>query len=103
MRFAVVGAPAYFTNRKRPHVPQDLHEQVCIGRRYSSGGLYTWAFARGEAMTEVDDRALIVAAALDGIGLAHIHEALVADHVAQGSLVRVLEDWCPVLPNFFLY
>jgi len=51
----------------------------------------------------VDDRALIVAAALDGIGLAHIHEALVAEHIAQGRLVCVLEDWCPVLPNFFLY
>ncbi len=44
-----------------------------------------------------DDRSLIVAAALDGVGLAHIHEALVADHIARGELVRVLEDWCPAL------
>jgi len=51
----------------------------------------------------VDDRTLIIAAALEGIGVAHIHEALVSDHIARGELVRVLEDWCPVLPNFFLY
>ena len=50
-----------------------------------------------------DDRSLIMAAALDGIGLAHIHEAIVADHIERGELVRVLEDWCPVLPPFFLY
>ncbi len=111
MRFAVVGAPAYFADQKKPRVPQDLHEHACIGRRYPSGALYTWAFARGEDVMEVkvsgplivDDRALIVAAAMDGIGLAHIHEALVSDHIANGRLVRVLEDWCPVLPNFFLY
>ena len=111
MRFAVVGAPAYFANRGKPRVPQDLHAHACVGRRYPSGALYAWAFAQGDEAMEVavsgplvtDDRALIVAAALDGVGLAHIHEALVADYIEKGELVRVLEDWCPVLPHFFLY
>ena len=111
LRFAVGGGPAYLDGRKRPRVPQDLHEHACIGRRYPSGAPYAWAFAgSGEEMeVEVsgplvaDDRSLIIAAALDGIGLAHIHEALVADHIKHGELVRVLEDWCPVLPRFFLY
>lgn len=111
MRFAVVGAPTYFTTRDKPCVPQDLHAHACIGRRYPSGALYTWAFAQAQDVMEVevsgplvvDDRTLIIAAALEGIGVAHIHEALVSDHIARGELVRVLEDWCPVLPNFFLY
>ena len=111
LRFAVVGAAAYFATRDKPRVPQDLHDHACIGRRYPSGALYAWAFAGGgkEMQVEVsgpliaDDRSLIIAAALDGVGLAHIHEALVADHIGQGELVRVLEDWCPVLPQFFLY
>ncbi len=111
MGFAVVGAPAYFSDRDKPRVPHDLHEHACIGRRFPSGAPYAWAFTRGEEATEVevsgplvaDDRALIIAAALGGIGLAHIHEALVADHIERGELVRVLEDWSPVLPNFFLY
>ncbi len=80
---------------------------ISIARRYS----YAWTFARGEEDVVVDvsgpllvdDRSLVVAAALDGIGLSHIHEALVADHLSQGDLVRVLEDWCPPLPTFFLY
>ena len=111
LRFAVVGAPGYLAAHGAPRTPQDLYAHRCIGRRYPSGVAYAWAFARdGEALeVEVsgplvaDDRSLIIAAALEGIGLAHIHEAFVADHVRRGELVRVLEDWCPVLPRFFLY
>jgi DNA-binding transcriptional LysR family regulator len=25
------------------------------------------------------------------------------DHLASGTLVRVLRDWCPPFPGFFLY
>ena len=50
-----------------------------------------------------DDRSSITAAALDGIGLAHIHEILVADHTARDTLVHVLQDWCPVLPQCLLH
>ncbi len=110
-RFAVVGSPAYFADRDRPATPRDLHQHRCIGRRYPSGAHYAWEFGRDEETLEidvtgpliVDDSSLMVAAALDGVGLAHVFEGLVAEHVARGALVRVLEDWCPVLPHFFLY
>jgi DNA-binding transcriptional LysR family regulator len=26
-----------------------------------------------------------------------------ADHIARGELVRVLEDWCPPFDGYFLY
>jgi DNA-binding transcriptional LysR family regulator len=42
----------------------------------------------------------MVRAALDGVGLAQVYEEFVADHIASGDLVPVLEDWCPVLPYF---
>ena len=111
LRFAVVGSPGYFASRTLPEQPRDLLDHACIGRRYPGGAPYVWTFARGTDVIDIevrsvvtlDDRALIVAAALDGIGLAHIHEGLVADHIASGALVRVLEDWCPALPTFFLY
>ena len=110
-RFAVVGAPAYLSGREPPLVPQDLHAHACIGRSFPGGARYAWEFAReGEALeVEVsgplvlDDSALMVAAALDGLGLAFVYEQLVAERVACGDLVRVLEDWCPRLPHFFLY
>lgn len=111
LRFAVVGAPSYFAGREKPRSPKDLNGHVCIERRYPSGAWYPWAFAQGDEMMDVevagslvaDDRTLIIAAALEGIGLAHIHEGLVADQIRKEELVRVLEDWCPVLPQFFLY
>ncbi|AME27391.1 transcriptional regulator (plasmid) [Burkholderia sp. PAMC 26561] len=111
LRFAVVGSPGYFTGRDMPGAPHDLTGHACIGRRYPSGAIYPWVFAKDSEEIKIDvsgpliadDRALIIAGALSGIGLAHIHEALVADQLARGELVRVLEEWCPTLPTFFLY
>jgi DNA-binding transcriptional LysR family regulator len=110
-RFAVVGAPSYFAGRARPLAPADLHLHRCIGRRYPSGSRYAWEFERDGAALEidvagplvVDDTALMIRAALDGVGLAFLFEELVADHLARGALVRVLEAWCPLKPRFHLY
>ena len=42
-------------------------------------------------------------AALDGAGLAWVAEDRFTEYLASGALVRVLEDWCPPFPGFFLY
>lgn len=110
-RFAVVGSPAYLAGHAPPRAPRDLHAHACIGRHFPDGSRYAWEFARGgEAMDVevsgplvVDDTGLMLRAALDGVGLAFLFEGLVADHLAAGRLVRVLEDWCPTGPRFFLY
>lgn len=110
-RFAVVASPDYFARYGKPQSPQDLHAHACIERRYPDGGRYAWEFARGDEAMEVDvsgplvldDSTLMAAAALDGVGIAFVYESLVADDVSHGGLVRVLEDWCPRLPHFFLY
>jgi DNA-binding transcriptional LysR family regulator len=46
---------------------------------------------------------MIITAALAGLGLACLLEAHIEDHVAEGRLVRVLEDWCPPFPGYHLY
>ncbi len=110
-RFAVVGAPSYFAGRDRPLVPNDLGIHRCIERRYPNGSRYAWEFERDGEVLELDvsgplvadDTALMIRAALDGAGLAFVFEELVAEHVARGALERVLEDWCPVGPRFYLY
>ena len=110
-RFAVVAAPSYLAANGRPVVPQDLHAHRCIERRYPDGSRYAWEFARGEEAVELevsgplvaDDTALMLRAALDGVGLAFVFEELAAGHLAGGRLVRLLEDWCPARPRFFLY
>jgi DNA-binding transcriptional LysR family regulator len=42
-------------------------------------------------------------AAIDGVGLAFLAEEHAEPQVGSGALVRVLEDWCPPFPGFFLY
>jgi len=51
----------------------------------------------------VDDVDLVVRAALDGVGLAFLGDDRAAPYLASGTLTRVLEDWCPPFPGFFLY
>ncbi len=110
-RFAVVGSPAYFAGRPPPLRPADLLGHLCIGRRYPSGARYAWEFERDGETVElevagplvVDDTALMIRAALEGVGLAFLFVELVAEQIATGALIQVLEPWCPVRPRFNLY
>jgi DNA-binding transcriptional LysR family regulator len=51
----------------------------------------------------LDDTDLVIQAAIDGAGLAWVTEDRVAAHLASSALVRVLDDWCPPFPGYFLY
>ncbi len=51
----------------------------------------------------LDDVELATRAAVDGVGLAFMSEEHAAPYLAGGLLVRVLEDWCPPFPGYFLY
>jgi DNA-binding transcriptional LysR family regulator len=51
----------------------------------------------------LDHDGLMVEAALEGLGLAFVSDFWVAEHLAAGSLVAVLEDWTPPFPGLCLY
>lgn len=110
-RTAIVAAPSFFETHPRPTTPEQLRDLPCIRFRFASGRLYAWEFERGgvELNIEVDgpltlgDQGLMIQAALDGVGVAFAFEDQVADLVAAGRLVRVLEDWCPYYGGFYLY
>ena len=51
----------------------------------------------------INDVGLTVGAALAGMGLACTLESNITQELAQGRLVRVLEDWCPLCAGFYLY
>ena len=112
MRMAVVGAPAYFAERKPPKAPQDLTDHNCINLRLPThGGLYAWEFEKaGRAMNvRVDGQlvfgtaALILTAARAGFGLGYLPEEQVRDDLKSGRLIRVLADWCPPFSGYHLY
>ena len=112
LRMAVVGAPAYLAEHSRPRTPQDLAEHRCINLRLpTAGGLYAWELEKGPRALHVrvdgqlvfNNPRMVVRAAVDGLGLACVLEDLVADELRDGSLVRVLGDWCPPFPGYHLY
>jgi len=112
IRMAVVGSPSYFANRETPETPRDLSAHQCISYRQSrGGGLYAWEFERQGVELDVrvdgpmilNDNEMLEQAALDGFGLVYVFESQVAGHIAEGRLIRVLEDWCPPFPGYYLY
>jgi DNA-binding transcriptional LysR family regulator len=111
-RMAVIGAPAYFERRPKPKQPQDLTAHDCINIRLPTyGGIYAWEFEkRGrELKVRVDGQfvfnsiALRLNAVLAGLGIAYLPEDQVQSHLAEGKLIRVLEDWCAPFSGYHLY
>jgi DNA-binding transcriptional LysR family regulator len=109
---AAVAAPAYFERHGVPEAPRDLHRHRCINwRRPTDGSLYRWEFQRKGRQLEVavggplivNDAALALRAALDGVGIAYIFDEEAAPWLARGALQRVLEPWSPSFPGFYLY
>ncbi|MBT9465567.1 LysR family transcriptional regulator [Hydrogenophaga sp.] len=109
-RYAVVGAPSYFSRRPIPKSPRDLAGHDCIRRRFPGGGLQTWDFQRrhiapdtGTPRLVVNDAQVAVNAAVAGGGLAYVHEKYVERELTTGELVRVLEGWSPGIGPPYLY
>jgi DNA-binding transcriptional LysR family regulator len=112
LRMAAVGSPTYFAEHDPPLTPHDLPAHRCINLRLaSSGGLYAWEFDRDgrELKVKVEGQLvfnnvdLMLTAALAGHGIAFTIEDHVASALADGTLVRVLEDWCEPFDGYYLY
>ncbi|TBR40774.1 LysR family transcriptional regulator [Dyella terrae] len=110
LRLAVVGSPDYFASRDMPKKPEDLRDHRCISLRLP-GGPYRWEFERGRKSVTInvngpliiDDTHLVIEAALAGAGLGFVYENQVLKDIAERRLIRVLEDWTPPIPGFFMY
>jgi DNA-binding transcriptional LysR family regulator len=112
LRMAVVGAPAYFARHPAPSTPQDLAGHRCIKLRLpTAGGFYAWELekdrrevrVRVEGQLAFNNVPMIVRAAEDGLGLGFVMEDQVTNQLADGRLVRILEDWCPPFTGYHLY
>jgi DNA-binding transcriptional LysR family regulator len=112
MRMAVVGAPSYFRQNPWPEVPQDLTRHNCIQIRMPThGNILSWEFekdghelkVRVEGQLVFNNIAMRLDAVRRGLGLAYMPEDQVAELIASGEVVRVLEDWCEPFPGYHLY
>lgn len=109
---SIVAAPRYLAGRGTPVHPRELLAHDCIGYRFeSSGQLERWEFEKGgEKMTlsvsgrlVMNDTAVMLDAAEDGIGIANLISSYTERHVADGRLVQLLADWTTPLPDLMLY
>jgi DNA-binding transcriptional LysR family regulator len=111
VRFIAVASPGYLTSHPPVTEPEALREHRCIRQRLPSGKRYRWEFARGDRAISVDvpgqltldNNALMVEAAIDGLGIAYVPEPYAEAAIAEGRLTAVLPEWCPPEPGLALY
>jgi DNA-binding transcriptional LysR family regulator len=112
LRMAAVASPDYLARHPAPLTPHDLTRHRCINLRFPTlGGLYVWEFEKDGRELNVrvggqltfNDRSRIIEAALDGFGIGFLAEDSVLGLVAEGRLVRTLEDWCAPFAGYHLY
>lgn len=111
-RLVAVASPGYLSEHGTPQHPRDLVRHICINMRHeSAGGLYAWEFEKDgqELRVRVDGQLAfnnsyaMIGAAVSGYGIAYVPEDIVADRIAVGALVQVLDDWSPMFDGYFLY
>ncbi len=108
----VVGSPDYFKRHRAPKHPSELAVHNCVRFRFSgSGAIYKWEFTVDDRIVEyaiggsltISDSLFSIDAALEGVGLAYTFDALALPHIRAKTLKRVLADFSPTFPGFYLY
>ncbi len=109
--FAVVASPKYFKTNGKPRVPPDLLRHPCLRIRLPDGAPHRWQFEKDGQSVQIDvqgpitldEASLSRIAVLDHVGIAYFMESDVREDIKAGRLVRVLEDWTPLLAPLCLY
>jgi DNA-binding transcriptional LysR family regulator len=110
-RFVVVGSPAYLARAGAPDRPEDLRNHACLRQRLSNGSIALWRFLDGNRPLAVsvagpliaNDFPSLLAAALEGVGLAQLPEPVVKAAVDERRLRHLLAPFAPTTPGVFLY
>ena len=110
---AIVGSPDYFKRHPAPKHPSDLVHHNCVRFRFSgSGAIHKWELdgrrphRRVRDRRQSDDQRLVVlgrgGAGGRRTGL-HLRAARRCPHIRAKTLKRVLSDFSPTFPGFYLY
>ena len=111
IHFAAVASPDYLLRHSSPQLPHDLKDHRCIRFKFASGALFRWDFEYLGQSTSIDvpgpmtldNINLMIEAALSGIGIAWVPLAQIEDHLREGRLVHLLQEWSPTYPGVCLY
>lgn len=95
----LVAAPAYLVREALPKSPAELGTRNCLDPSGTASVRWDFSGPGGRTSLRVtgslsaNSSAVIRDAALKGLGIARLSAYLVAEPLAAGSLVRVLESW----------
>lgn len=112
VRLLCVATPDYFARHGKPQTPQDLMQHNCINVRLPiHGGLWAWEFEQDgrEIKVRVPGQLVfnsidpMLAAALDGVGIAMMPDFFIASHLEAGQLEVVLAEWCQPFTGLHMF
>ncbi len=101
----LVASPAYIQAHGAPETPDEIANHQIVMREAE-----TWLFMDGDKIVTVrpqgrfvaDNAVSLLAAALEGIGVARMPEPLVADHISSGALVSIMTRYPIPTPGIFV-
>ncbi len=111
IRMAAVASPEYFCKHGVPTHPSELDDHACLTLRFHSHApAYDWEFEKdGEEIIKkvtgpfiFSESDFSIEAAREGHGIAFVTEPEVLNDIEDGTLRRVLSDWCPPFDGFCL-
>jgi DNA-binding transcriptional LysR family regulator len=111
IRQLAVASPAYLSEHGVPQTPKDLLQHRCIRWRWpGQPAPYAWEFFENGHWFSVavdgplitSSRAVMVDAALAGIGIAFLKEDSVIHAFDRGELVQLLAEWSVPFPGYYL-
>jgi len=113
-RFATAATPDYLDAYGRPEHPRDLLDHACLRGQFAGGAMQTWDFERDGDVVRLDPSGplvvrpgaaieLAVSAALAGVGVIHLFEGMLRQHLDSGALEPILEPWWQPFSGPFLY
>jgi DNA-binding transcriptional LysR family regulator len=109
VRLVPVASPAYLARRGAPERPEDLAHHDCLVYSAGPGGGETWRFRTGRGFVSVrphgrfraDNGEALVAAALEGLGVAVLPTFLAGEALRSGALAPLLAPF--PMPEFGLH
>jgi DNA-binding transcriptional LysR family regulator len=108
LRYILVASPDYLARAGSPTAPTDLRHHKCVSVRFASGEVVPWRLSSeleeghrarnyvhhpAGRLQIVDQVDATVDAAVHGLGIAPVAETSVLEHIKNGALKRVLDDW----------
>lgn len=100
-RYYVAAAPDYIAKHGAPTCPEALGDHHCLVYR-GSAGANRWLFRRGDnpwvhypvvPLLSSNNAETLLTAALGGMGIVLFPDWLTGDHLQNGNLVRLLDDY----------